>query len=272
MSFIDVKLRIMAAYEQMTATERNVADYFLHNECSADFSFHSLAKQIYVSEATLSRFAQKCGYKGFRELMFSCQADAAEDSRKEDISDPARKVKGIYWELLEASFALLDEAQIGRVTDWMTRCRRVFVYGMGSSGFAARDIQLRFMRIGLPVAALTDSQIMRMNSVLLGAGDLVLAVSLSGQTREVLRGALLAKQHGAGVILLTANASMAEKERFDEVLPLAAIKDLEGGSMISPQFPVLVMADILFTHYFAQNPYQKMKKYTDTLAALQLDS
>ncbi|MFR0957923.1 MAG: hypothetical protein ACLSFA_20120 [Roseburia inulinivorans] len=35
-----------------------------------DFSSKNISKRLYVSEAALSRFSKKCGYKGYRELIF----------------------------------------------------------------------------------------------------------------------------------------------------------------------------------------------------------
>ena len=58
---------IQAAYPKLTAAERSVADFFLQNRERGDFSSKAVAARLYVSEASLSRFAQKCGFKGYRE-------------------------------------------------------------------------------------------------------------------------------------------------------------------------------------------------------------
>ena len=60
--------QIMDSYNQMTQVERTVADFFLNNTKPVDLASKNLAKLLYVSEATLLRFAKKCGYKGYREV------------------------------------------------------------------------------------------------------------------------------------------------------------------------------------------------------------
>ena len=65
---------IQAAYPKLTAAERSVADFFLQNRERGDFSSKAVAARLYVSEASLSRFAQKCGFKGYREFISSTSA------------------------------------------------------------------------------------------------------------------------------------------------------------------------------------------------------
>ena len=60
----ETKQRIENKYHEMTAVERSIADYFINNKRVHDFSSKNISIQLYVSEATLSRFAKKCGYKG----------------------------------------------------------------------------------------------------------------------------------------------------------------------------------------------------------------
>ena len=67
--------RIMDTYNQMTQVERTVADFFLNNTKPVDLASKNLAKLLYVSEATLSRFAKKCGYKGYREFSYEYERE-----------------------------------------------------------------------------------------------------------------------------------------------------------------------------------------------------
>ena len=263
-----VKQHILNMKDQLTPVENNLANFFLHNTEQMDFSSKNLSKKLYVSEATLSRFAKKCGYNGYRELIFNYQNDLQHMNHEPDVSRMAQNVHDWYWELLQHAFTLLDEEQIRRVAEHMSNCDRVFVYGMGSSGFSAREFQLRFMRLGLSVEAFTDSQMMQMNSAILSSRDLVFGITLSGTTGEVLEGLRLARENGARTVLMTGLSDPALQEQFTEVVPLAAIKGLNTGAMISPQFPVLVILDILYTYFLENDIGQKIKKHHETLEAL----
>ena len=48
---------IESNYENFTALERTIADFFMKNQKKVDFSAKEIAKRLFVSEASLSRFA-----------------------------------------------------------------------------------------------------------------------------------------------------------------------------------------------------------------------
>ena len=69
---------IEANYEMFTVVEKTIADFFISNEKEMDFSSGRMAKMLHVSEASLSRFAKKMGYSGYREFIYNYQPSIAE--------------------------------------------------------------------------------------------------------------------------------------------------------------------------------------------------
>lgn len=142
-----------------------------------------------------------------------------------------------YQQLLDSSSRLVDEGQMRRVSQMLANSQRVYIYGMGSSGFAAREFALRLMRTGLLVEAITDSHMIRMNAVLVDETVTVVAITLSGATEEVLWGVREARRRGARVVLMTASQDPQVLAQAEEVLPVASEEYLSAGLRISPQFP-----------------------------------
>ena len=268
----ETKQKMSNSYGDMTPVERSIADFFLSNAEKMDFSSKNISKRLYVSEAALSRFAKKCGYKGYRELIFSYEKDLESEVPKEnteqDVSSFTKKIRGSYASLLNESFNLLKEKQIRKVTAMLDTAKKICVYGMGSSGFVAKEFQLRFMRIGLTVEAFTDSQMMQMNAALADSETLVIGLSLSGRTKEVNHAVRLAKKKGAAVVYLTANEHPEVADCCDELVQTAYMKNLDTGTRISPQITLLVMLDVIYAYYFSSDTYYKVKKYKQTLAAI----
>ena len=93
--------------------------------------------------------------------------------------------------------ARIDEAQIDSVVGMMTSASYVYVYGIGSSGIAAQEFKLRFMRLGMRVEAISDPHLMKINSSLVNEECLIFGFSISGTTKEVLSGLNIAKENGA---------------------------------------------------------------------------
>ena len=137
---------IEAHYENLSAVEKNIADFFISNEEDMDFFIQTyFLSMLYVSEASLSRFAKKCGYKGYREFVFKYKESFGEKDHQ--ITGQMREVFDSYQELLNKSYNLADEAQLRRIAGKMSECRR-FCYGKGSSSLAAREMAVSFHAAG----------------------------------------------------------------------------------------------------------------------------
>ena len=170
---------IESYYHTFTPLERTIGDFFIHNTEEQDFSSRTIASQLFVSEASLSRFAQKCGFHGYREFIYEYKQILKPDE-EETVSDFDIQEFNTYLELLNKSSALLDNSQITRIVNLLVSMPRVYVYGRGSSGLVAQEMQLRFMRIGMDVNAVTDSHMMKIGAALAGEETLVIAITLSG--------------------------------------------------------------------------------------------
>ena len=238
----ETKQNMFNSYNNMTPVERSIADFFLSNTEKMDFSSKNISKRLYVSEAALSRFSKKCGYKGYRELIFSYEKDLENDIPKEDmepdISSFTKKIKGSYASILQEEFGLLNEKQIRKVVEKLENARKIYIFGIGSPGLIAKEFQQRFIRIGLPMEAVTDTQLMQMCAALTDEETLVIA-----------------KKKGASVVYITINESAETAECCDELIRVAGTKNAEAGNMVSPQFSLLMLFDVLFAYYFANNTY-----------------
>ena len=179
---------IESNYENFTALEKNIADFFMKNEEKMDFSAKEIAKHLFVSEASLSRFAKKCGFRGYREFIY--QYEESFEEKNKELTGHTRTVLNMYQELLNKTYSLMDEAQIIRIC------------GKGSSGLAAREMRLRFMRIGVDINSIQDPDLMRMQAVFQKEGCLVIGISISGESEDVCYLLEESKKRGADTILI----------------------------------------------------------------------
>lgn len=72
--------------------------FFISNEKEMDFSSGRMAKMLHVSEASLSRFAKKMGYSGYREFIYNYQPSIAE---RPNVEEQTIHVLYSYEELLQ---------------------------------------------------------------------------------------------------------------------------------------------------------------------------
>ena len=238
---------IEANYEKYTETERYIADYFLKQARPERLSAEIVSKELSVSVASLSRFAKKCGFGGYREFTYEFRNSYVEKSAVEQ--QQSRLVLDTYQNLLNKIYSLLDEGQIHRIVTELKWARRVFVCGRGSSGLAAEEMATRFRWIGIDMTALRDNEDMRMQSVFLNRHDLMIGLSLSGTKSEILYMLDRGFQQGARTMLITGKNRQTYEDFCNEVLLVPSLQHLNHGNLISPQFPLLLMIDILYAAY-----------------------
>ena len=259
---------IESYYHTFTPLERTIADFFMHNTEEEDLSSRHISGILYVSEASLSRFAQKCGFHGYREFIYEYKQSLTPET-EENVPNFEISEFNTYQELLNKTYSLVDEAQIARISRYLNQAERVFVCGTGSSGLAAREMELRFMRIGVDIDSLVERDMMRMQAVFQDRRSLVFGISISGSKEEVLFLLKEAYRKGAKTILFTAN-NRGDFEQFcTEVVLIPSLRHLNHGNVISPQFPILVMLDIIYSYYLEQDKYEKEVLHDNTLRALE---
>lgn len=258
---------VEALYDSFTPSEKTIADFFIHNTEEVDVSSKNLSKKLFVSEASISRFAKKCGFDGYREFIFVYK-QSFEKSTPNITNSYTKQVLNTYEELLNKSYTLIDEKQIQRVVDMISNKKRIYIYGRGSSGLVAQEVKLRLMRLGVNVEAISDSHIMKMNSVLMDNECLVIGISISGNTKEVINSLKEAHQRGSSIVLITSKQDEEMDKYCDEILYVAVKEHLENGKAISPQFPVLVIVDIFYAHFLQSDRLRKEELHSNTLHAL----
>ena len=257
---------IEANYKNFTSVEKNIANFCRNNEEIMDFSAKSISNRLFVSEAALSRFAKKCGYRGYREFIYQYEQNLTERNLK--IVGNAGSVLNIYQELLNKTYSLIDQKQIMRICEYMADASRVFVCGKGSSGLAAMEAESRFMRIGVDIDSITDSDIMRFQTVFQNSKSMVIGISVSGMTESILYSLQQAHEKKSKTVLITAHKNGRISSYCDEIVLIPSLKYLNYGNVISPQFPILIFLDIIYSYYVSMDKRRMQVLHTSTLRAL----
>ena len=257
---------IESKYTLFTATEKKIADYFLQCDPSMDINIQNVAERLYVSQASISRFAKKCGFVGFREFIFAFLDSVR--VKKPNANMITQNVFNTYQDLLNKAYSILDNDQIQRVVMMLVNSKKVIAVGKGSSGYAASEMESRFVRVGLDIDSLTDSDRIRMQSVFLKDGDTVVAFSISGKTEDILFLLKSAHDRGKKTIFFTSADSQSLHEFCDEVVVVASLEYLENGNLISPQFPMLLVLDLVYSEYINIDSVIKSAILEDTVTTL----
>ena len=247
--------------DKMTDLEQRIGHYFLDpNSIQEDLSSLQVAQTLHISQAALTRFAKKCGFKGYREFSFQYLQDLQKSQTEADNmqSSLSRHVLYNYNQIHQQTKELIDEEKLERVAQIIEEADRVYFFGTGSSGLVARDMKLRFMRLGVVCEALTDQDGFAWTTSILDKNCLVIGFSLSGQTQSIIDSLIDAKNMGAKTILVTGQPEKIQED-FTEVVPVALQSKPEFILRISAQFPMLLMIDLIYAFFLEINREKKEK-------------
>lgn len=256
----DIATIIDLHFEELTELEQEIARYFLQVDTIVDdLSSQQVTQKLHVSQAALTRFAKKCGFTGYREFVFQYQhQDNKQDTHSHKHSPLTKRVLRSYSIMREQTQDLIDEAQLERVAQLIEDAERVYFFGTGSSGLVAREMKLRFMRLGVVCEALTDQDGFAWTTSIMDENCLVLGFSLSGTTPSILDSLLDAKEMGAKTILFT-SAPNKNSQAYTETVLVASHRQPSYIQRISAQLPMLFLIDLVYAYFLEINRESKEK-------------
>ena len=256
----DIATIIDLHFEELTELEQEIARYFLQAETiQDDLSSQQVTQKLHISQAALTRFAKKCGFTGYREFVFQYQHQSSKaDTHSHKHSPLTKRVLRSYSIMREQTQDLIDEEQLERVAQLIDDAERVYFFGTGSSGLIAREMKLRFMRLGVVCEALTDQDGFAWTTSIMDENCLVLGFSLSGTTQSVLDSLLDAKEMGAKTILFT-SAPNKNSQAYTETVLVASHSQSSYIQRISAQLPMLILIDLIYAYFLEINRDSKEK-------------
>ncbi len=231
-----------------------VADILARKDITDAMPLRAVAEGSGVSEAMVVKVAKKLGFAGFRDfrqgLVDYYSSDTAalhSEIRPEDSAGQVvQKVFRTAMQALEETFAILDLEAFERAADYLHRARQRDFYGLGGSAQIARDVNHKFLRIGIRSSVFDDAHMMMMSAALLGSDDVAVAFSHSGSTNAVIDAVELARKNGARTIAVTNYPDSPVAQIVDLVLASTAQNNPLLGENATARIAQLNLLDALF--------------------------
>lgn len=200
------------------------------------------------------KVARRLGYGGFKELRADLLAYYAnlrveidEELRREDsIPQIVRKVFATERSALEEVESILDIDAIAEAARIFIRARHRDLYGVGGSATVCADASHKFLRIGIRSSVFSDAHLIAMSASLLEEGDAALVVSHSGESKDVILGAEVARASGAKVITITNSIASTLARNSDVVLCAPAKEAPLMGQNAAARIAQLAILDTMF--------------------------
>lgn len=249
------KLRSQSDF--FSETERKIAGLILKDpQAFASRSIAEVAKMAGVSQGSVINFANKFSIGGFSALKKEL-VKSVEDREEEPFSELQetdgvkealqKKSHGIF-EALKKTLAINDEEALKRVADKILRAKKVELYGVFRSAVVATDFYYRLLQLGISVSFVSDVLTCALSASMLDKDSLVIAISSTGKTKDMIDAVRLAKTNGVSVVCLTANANSPLAKLSDDVLLATSSGNSVSGRDTEIRISQLVLTDALCSY------------------------
>ncbi len=268
---IDIKLK----YNDMGKAERQIADWLLKNPGEIlPLSIVELAEKCGCSEATIVRFAKRLGFSGYQGLKISLAQESnsrviSSKITKEDTpAEIYAKVCNDIYMTLEKTKQALDADAFLTAAEKIKGAGKVLVFGLGNSASIALDASHKFIRAGINSVSYSDNHMQVIAASQLGEGDVVVGISHSGSSKDIVEALSVARERGAFTIAITNEGKSPILKVSDVVLSTAAEETKHNLLALNSRIAQLSIIDTLYFYIVYQKNEKAMEAINQTEKSL----
>lgn len=253
--------RINGLLPDLRPSERRVAEAVVEDPATvARESITTLAQRCNTSAPTVVRFAKRLGLPGYPQLKLALAKEAGiEEGRNsrgplsgaldasDSLEDVVSKISYAGTRALEETAQMLDVAALEKAVDAVVSARRIDLVGVGAGAVAVLDLDQKLSRLGLATFQHPDRHGAMTAVSLRGEQDVVIGISHSGSTADVLAPIELARSLGATTIGITNHPTSQLASTVDITLLTASRETSFRPAAMASRIAQLMVIDCLLT-------------------------
>ncbi|MET3196678.1 MurR/RpiR family transcriptional regulator [Bacillus sp. OAE603] len=240
MRHLTILSKIENHMDRFTQAEKKIAIYIMeHAEMVPNLTTKDISNNTGSSEASVVRFCKTIGIGSFKAFKLALVRDltVAEMNindfsvmeKKDSPYDLFNKVTYVNKAAIETTVSTLDKRELEKASDVIVKAKKVLFYGVGGSAVSAMDGAYKFTKLGYFSVMNLDFHMMLSIVGHLEEGDVFIAISNSGQTKDVLELSRFAKKKGATILAIT---KLGKSPLFKEADIKLCTPDMEQANRI----------------------------------------
>lgn len=211
----EISDKIKSKYNSLPKNHRKIADFFINNFDRIPFlNVQDLSESTGASVASIVRFAQRAGYKGFSELREAITESLQKGLRNREMfpllekhkveEDLLAEVAHLDVENINDTLNLIERKTFNYVIERISSAERVFTGGLGISYLLAEILAYQLTQVGIDSSALKHTHTLFHEQVLfLNSKDLLVLFSFPPYSKETVDLARFAEEREIEVIAIT---------------------------------------------------------------------
>ncbi len=244
--------QLVAAQSSLRPSEQKVCAVVIENPTwGSRATLAEVATQAGVSEPSVVRFSRSLGFEGFQDFKYALiqnlasgvPAAHASVERGDAINVIANKIFENSLEGLRSTRKVLNPEALQAAVAAIRKANNMLVLGFGASGIVGQDTAQKFPLFGIPINAPVDFHQQFIAANLATSDTVVLAISNTATTREVLESMLEAKQRGATTISVSGREGPIS--RVADIVISHTTEDTDIYTPTTSRLAALVIIDVL---------------------------
>lgn len=266
-----ISLNIKLLYNEMGKAEKQIADWINENPGKIiSLSIVELAELCKCSEATIVRFSKRLGMSGYQELKISLAAENGGSHISTNITSDDNayeifeKVCNDIYLSLEKTKKSLNQNAIELAAQKICDANRVIIFGLGNSASVATDAAHKFLRAGINAVAYSDNHMQVIAASHLLENDLVIGISHSGSSKDIVDALKIAKEHGASTIAITNAGKSPILKHSDVVLATSSDETQYNILALNSRIAQLAIIDSLYFYIVYKRSPEALSSIKET--------
>lgn len=211
-------------------------------------SLNELSERIGVTKTTILRFCQKLGYSGYSEFRYDVIRGVNQHPEdKAPAETRMERIENAYSRTIQLIHNSVSEAQIKKLIDTASKCRKVYVAGEVNSAVSALQLRYSLLMFGIDVTLLPSSADVKVMDLTVNKNDLIILYTVSGKSGIAAEVKALKQNSRIKTCLITMNAKMTEEEWCDAciVLPSLAV----SSKSVLEDVPIFSVFNEILVYY-----------------------
>jgi len=248
---------ICSSYDSYFDAEKKIADCILgRKEDVVDMTVAELAKASGTSDATVSRFCRRCGFKGFHHLKMTLAREVMEEKGKGmtvsndilrgDIAQSLQNILANKVTELTQTVSMIEPGNLEQILHRIEQARTVQVVAVGNTVPVALDFSFKLNQLGIASVSGTIWETQMAYTLNLTAEDVIVIISNSGTSRRLLTLIQGAKENGIAVIAITNQPESPVALEADYHITTATREKLLLGEFCFSRVSATMVMEILY--------------------------
>jgi RpiR family murPQ operon transcriptional repressor len=253
-----IKSKIKSMMQYLSKSEMMIADFIMDMHTDPrTLTSSMLAQQLNIAQSTVIRFTQKLGYPSFREFLVDLNAGFSREVpfeeevvADENTKDTNLRVLAQYYDVLNITHRYNPPVEFDKSVALIRKARKIVLFGIGNSAIFCEYLGNQLTKLGYLATSFRDTHTFLVAASMLDKNDLLILVSESGETKEILDAVAMAKHNQVPILAVTGKAKSTLQANAEAILTTIVFETDTRLNLLTVRVSQLMVIDLLYINLF----------------------